>query len=443
MSRQQLDLDFFEKIVVYKCLTDVKYISSVVEYIEPRFFNDKNLTTVYTLIKGFFHRRSAVPSNTEILALCNTTELRNAFKNVLTKLKEVDKKFNEEELLHNTEQFLKEKSVYYTMMDVATECSSGNVDPASIYEKFERCTSINLTVNTGFDLLHDYQQLIDDLQTDQPTISSGLEWLDIQLDGGFLANGRAMYVFAGETNVGKSIVLGNIACNIAKQGKTVLLISLEMSELMYAKRLAGNLTGIEINSLRHEVPALKESLDKFVTKNPKSRLLIKEFPPSTVTVQQLDAFITKVEDSGIKIDAIVLDYLNLLHSPVGNNSYERVKHISEHSRALTYTHECPLISATQLNRTGYDVQNPGLDTIGESMGLAMTSDAIFSVFQNEEDKDLDIIRMGKMKNRFGSNNGVHEFAIHYPTLTITDTNQQNLVDNTQDVVSAIEFLSNS
>ena len=49
------------------------------------------------------------------------------------------------------------------------------------------------------------------------------------LDGGFLENGRSIYVFAGETNVGKSIFLGNIAVNMAKQGKTVLVVSLEMS----------------------------------------------------------------------------------------------------------------------------------------------------------------------------------------------------------------------
>ena len=39
-------------------------------------------------------------------------------------------------------------------------------------------------------------------------------------DGGFLENGRSLYVFAGESNVGKSIFLGNIACNLASKGKT-------------------------------------------------------------------------------------------------------------------------------------------------------------------------------------------------------------------------------
>jgi len=442
MTKHQLDLDFFEKVVVHKCLTDSRYLSSVIEHAEPRFFNDKNITTVYQLIKGFFNRRSTVPTNTEILALCNTPELRASFKNVLKSIKNIDTSINEDELISNTERFLKEKAVYHTMMDVANDCSAGNIDPSLIYEKFERCTGIDLTLNMGYDFLQDVNPLINDLTQIEPVISTGLEWLDHQLDGGFLANGRAMYIFAGETNIGKSIVLGNIACNIAKQGKTVLLISLEMSEMMYARRLASNISGIEVNSLKHETDALRISLQQFKDNNPKSRLLIKEFPPSTITVPQLRSFISKIAQAGVKIDAIVVDYLNLIYSPIGNNSYERVKYVGEQSRALTYTYSCPLISATQLNRTGYDTQNPSLDTISESMGLAMTADAIFSVFQSPEDKDLDIIRMGKMKNRFGSNHGTHEFSINYPTLTITDGNMQNINDLSYNVVNAIELLGN-
>ena len=83
---------------------------------------------------------------------------------------------------------------------------------------------------------------------DQPTISSGWKWLDEKIDGGFLENGRSLYVFAGESNVGKSIFLGNIACNIASQGKTVLVISLEMSEMIYARRLSSNITKTPVTS---------------------------------------------------------------------------------------------------------------------------------------------------------------------------------------------------
>ncbi len=438
MSRQTLDLDYFEKVVVYKSLTDDRYLASVIDHVEPRFFTDESFKRVFTLITAFFQKRFTVPTKTEILSFCNTPELKEDFKTTVKKIKDIDKNLNVDELYHNTERFLKEKSVYHTMTDVADDCSKGNIDPATIFDKFEKCCGINLSVDTGFDFLRSYSRLVEDLKTEEPTISSGWEWLDNKLDGGFLENGRSIYIFAGETNVGKSIVLGNLACNIAKQGKTVLLVSLEMSEMVYAKRLAGNLTGIEINNLRFELPQLEDKLQSFVTNNPTSRLLIKEFPPSTITPSQLGAFIKKIEQNGVELDAIVLDYVNLMNSPIGNNSYERVKIATEQVRALSYQFNCPILTATQLNRSGYDKSDPNLDTIGESMGLAMGADAIFSVFQNEEDRDLDIIRMGVMKNRFGPNHGTSEFSIHYPTLTISNGDIDNIESTSNNVISVME-----
>ena len=53
-----------------------------------------------------------------------------------------------------------------------------------------------------------------------------------------------------KSNVGKSIFLGNIACNLASKGKTVLVISLEMSEMIYARRLSSNITRIPMKELK-------------------------------------------------------------------------------------------------------------------------------------------------------------------------------------------------
>ena len=94
---------------------------------------------------------------------------------------------------------------------------------------------------------------------------------------------------------------------------------------------------------------------------------------------------------------IVIDYVNLLRSTFNGNSYERIKDNTEQLRALSYVFNCPIITATQLNRSGYDEVNPGLDTISESIGLAATADAIFSLWQEEEDAELGIIKLGVMK----------------------------------------------
>jgi len=412
-----IDLDYFEKILCYKALSDSTYLTSIIDYVKPIYFKDKNIGMVFTHICDYYNKRGEIPSITEIKAYLTTDDLRNSFKTLVGSFSDICKNLNKDELYENTERFIKEKAVYTTMLDIASDISKGNIDTSAILDKFEKSCNINLVTDLGLDLYNNIESVIEDLSDIQRCLPSTWPWLDEALNGGFIENGRALYVFAGETNIGKSIFLGNIATNICNQGKNVLLISLEMSEMLYARRICTNVTKIPINDLALNLHTLRAAINEHKDET-KGRLLIKEFPPSTITPNQLKGFVKKIIDSGIKIDAIVLDYLNLLHSPTGTNSYERVKNVTEQMRAMSYVFNCPVISATQLNRGGFSVANPDLATISESVGLAATADVIVSIYQNEEDRELGIIRLGMMKNRYGTRGHTQAMRIDYPTLTI-------------------------
>jgi replicative DNA helicase len=437
----KIDLDHFEKIFALKMITDEEFFATVVDVTDPDYFKDKAIKDVFEIFKAYFLKRDTIPNLTEVKNYLTTQDLKESFKKVLTMVQHMDKTFNRDELMKNTERYLKERAVYKTMLDVADKMQQGKVDTSWVLGEFEKTCNINLTTNFGLDLFNDVDKLVTEINTDQPLIPSKWKWLDKQLDGGFMKNGRALYIFAGQTNVGKSIVLGNIACNIASQGKTVLLISLEMSEMMYAKRLSSSMTKVPINQLRSEVLTVKSALEDIKSSNPRGRILIKEFPPSTITPHQLAAYIKNLRNKGIFPDVIVLDYLNLLHSTQGNNSYERVKIICEQVRALTYTFDAPIVSATQLNRGNFDVA-PALTGISESIGLAATADFICSVYQEEEDAENGILRMSMLKNRFGANFGNAAFAIDYSTLTIEEDEELNsLTDASESARDTLAELS--
>jgi len=432
MGRKKLDTNFFEIIVVYNLLTDDQYLGSLVDIIEPRFFTDSNIQTIVKIVTDFFIERGQSPTITEIKACLDNDELRDTFKTVVSKFHDIDAKFNKDELYENTERFLKEKAVYTTMLDVASEYEKGSIDTPEILSKFEKACGINVSGGLGLDFFPQLDIHIDDLKKEEKYIPSTWEWLDRKLGGGFLEYGKSLYLFAGATNIGKSIFLGNIACNIAAQGKTVVLISLEMSEMQYAKRVSTNISQIPIGELTASADIVKRKIVKYKQEKPDTKLIIKEFPPNAITVSQLSAYIQKLKHQGIEPDAVVLDYINLLHCPIGNNSYERVKHASEQVRALSYTYNCPFITATQVNRSGLNEQNPGVESISESIGLAATADCIMSIWQDEGDVDLGIIRMGMVKNRYGQNFGSCNMAIDYTTLTLSQT--QNIT-NTEDAAA--------
>lgn len=419
----KLDLDFFENIFLYKCCTDKSYLASVIDVTKSQYFKSNDNRHIFTIIKDFFNKRDELPNLTEIKQYVATEEQVIAFKNVLKTFQTLDKVYHEKELYDNTERFLKEKSVYYTMLDIASKISQGDVDTGEILDQFDKCCNISLQTDKGLDFFTDVEKFIDDLQKVNNTIPSKWSWLDDQIGGGFMENGRALYVFVGETNIGKSIFLGNIAANIAEQNKTVLLITLEMSEMLYAQRICSKVTKIPLKTLKLETDAIKSSLKEIKTKLPEGGILIKEFPPSTLTPRQLQAFIKKIVDKGVNIDAIVVDYVNLLHSTVGNNSYERIKSVTEQLRAMSYMFSCPVITASQLNRSGFSTNNPDLTTVSESIGLAATADVITSIFQSDEDRELDVIRIGMMKNRFGPRGETCCMAIDYNTLTIEEADR--------------------
>lgn len=442
MPDLKLDPEFYETVIAYNMLTDEPYLASIIDHLDQKFFENKNVSAIVELIKAFYLKRSVAPTLTEIKSYLTTDELKNHFRAVVGLFDNIDKNFNKTELYENTEKFLKEKAVYHTLLEVADQ-ADGDVDTSSILSKFEKACSITLAADLGLDYFDEIDRHIKDLTTVDGTISCGWEWLDRKLDGGFLENGRAIYVFAGETNIGKSIFLGNIAKNIADQGKTVLLISLEMSELVYAKRITTNLTQIPIRNLHTRTDEIESCVQQYKQRHNKSKVIVKEFPPSTVTCRHLKGYIKKLTDRGVKLDAIVVDYVNLLKSDVGTNSYERIKYATEELRALSYAFECPIITATQLNRSGYSEVNPGLDTVGESYGLAATADAIFSIWREEEDIDMGVLKLGVMKNRFGENYGSVIMEIDYDTLTLKQASEQVQSIDMTDTIGTLGLLNDS
>ncbi len=437
----KLDNDFFEKVLCYKALSDSTYLASIADYVKPTYFKDSNIGVIFKIITAFYEKRNKLPTNTELKSYLTTDELKASYRAVIESLRDIDKNLDKDELYDNTERFLKEKAVYSTMLEVAGDIASGEIDTSSILQKIEKSCSINLVTDKGLDLYNDVEKIIDDLQNVQQTIPSKWPWLDDALNGGFLKDGRALYIFAGESNIGKSIFLGNIAANIANQGKTVLLVTLEMSELLYARRICSNITKISMNELSSSTGSLRAMLNENQD-DTKGRILIKEFPPSTITPNFLKGYIKKITDTGITIDAIVLDYINLMHATVGNNSYERIKYVAEQVRAMSYTFNCPVISATQINRSGFNTENPDMTTISESIGLCATADCITSIFQNDEDRELGVIRLGMMKNRYGTRGTTQAMRIDYSTLSISQSDedpvlQEEYSDSTFRILEAL------
>ena len=420
MSDLTLNTDFFESIIGHQALTNEYYTAVIVDHIKPSHYRNPGVRLILGIVKDFFIKRGALPKSSEILSYLHDEGDKKLFVDTLKSFKNLDPNYHPEELITNTEIFLRERSIYEATKKTIDDYSDGKINHTETGDLFNAACNISLIDNLGFEYFNQIDRHIAELKELAEYIPTGWKWLDEKLGGGLMKMGRALYVVAGPTNVGKSVVLGNVAVNVAKQGKTVLIVSLEMSEAVYGKRVSSQLSQIPLSELSSQTETLKTFLEDYKGKNKNARIIIKEFPPKGITINHLKAYIQKLIHKGIRPDVIVLDYLNLMEATSGDNSYAQVKGVTEQLRALTYFFHCPIFSATQVNREGYDGK-PELESTSESMGLAHTADVILPIWQEDGDKELGVLKMGITKNRFGPNFGSTSFHIDYPTLTLSET----------------------
>ena len=122
----------------------------------------------------------------------------------------------------------------------------------------------------------------------------------------------------GMPKVGKSLWLGNLGAQAVKSGHNVAILSLEMTDRKYVKRIGANILGIpisEYNDNAGDEQAIKKRLSSVTYENLKvpGHLLVKEFPTSQASVNDIERYLKKVEElRGIKFKVIIVDYINIM-----------------------------------------------------------------------------------------------------------------------------------
>jgi len=228
-----------------------------------------------------------------------------------------------------------------------------------------------------------------------------------------------------------SIWLANIALQTAKAGTNVAVITLEVSEKKYLERVASNMLSIPIDDFKQGMPdqsLLKKKIDAYKLNDGLTipgKLVIKGFPNNSMKVSDLEAYMQKLEEeTKIKFDLIVVDYVNLMidqRNANSDNSYKMVKNICEDLRSLAGRKDYAVCSATQSNREGFNSQSDlTMDKVAESTGLVQTVDALFSINKNVIDSDRSIYRLFPAALRDSDVTDAHEYNYEKKYLRISE-----------------------
>ena len=437
-----MELDFsrddIEKMLFKKASMDKKWMNILSSAFDKRFFKTPNLAMLADLQVRFYDKYGQVPSTKTLAAMAKAYSLKYPAENIemaevnelLKDINSFDMNLPDDVLNSNLKEFIRRNAFYNALYDNAgllnNDESGYEKVVAKCLENFDRVQKITFNdTDLGMDYFNEeaMKRHWEYIRNPEAKLSTLWPSLDTYTHGGFLKDGRSLYLVMAQAGLGKSLFLSNLAVNFLKQGLGVVVISLEMSEDVYAQRFDAHISLEDINHLNeHEEHAI-ESIKNFYKDNPNARLYIKEYPPKSVTSNDIRAYLESLKNNGHKFDVIIVDYLNLVKSASkqNDNMFLDGLDVSEKLRALSYEFKAPVISAIQTNTEGMNNENVGMENISQSRGIAFTADFLMALFQIDEDRENGFIRARILKNRLGGQVGkVLQFSVNAHNLLLSD-----------------------
>jgi len=398
-----------ERFIVKGLLENDSYFRKVISNLKEEQFSTKS-SIILKIIKKYYKKYDKVP---QISIIRNVIEEHSKLQEkqinlsvkFLNEVKEVDfdSIVNEDWLFDETKNYVKQKSMYNFLDTSFSQFSDGTeIDYNMLFKNMSDIVSINWNEDLGifYSDLAQLDNVFDLLSNDQERIPTGIKPLDSKIGGGLIR--KMLLVYLGESGIGKTLMMTNMALSAIKNNMNVIYITFEIPREHIHLRYTAAFTDLNARSvikMRDEVKKrLKESYEKGKT----GELVIQEYAPGTISALDLDNYIIELKTKKqFKPDAIIVDYLGIMR-PINidtKGSYERGKEVCENLRWLSFKHNCPVISGSQARRSAYGEERVGMDDVSDSLGISMTADLIIGITNPPSFQGLSQLRFEIIKSR--------------------------------------------
>lgn len=423
----------FEKIFFRLSLEKPKYLQSI----KTGYYTSEEIDVLSYLANKFYVKFNETPGKDQLkLLVQNYKKAKEKITDgILDVIFDVNLDNYDEEWLTNTaESWIKWRTFDTSLIDTIEFIKTTQVTPEnadSIIQKVKGLINDRNNITFNSDLGLDFFNAEDHDQKEAEKVSSGYNFIDRVLSGGYDKGGN-LVVYAGEQNIGKSIYLANDAANFVKMGTNTVVITAEMAAHKFVKRIGSNLLSVNISEYaekaknREYIKRRLETVGDGFT--PPGQLFIKQMPTSQATVLDIDAYITQIEEEKqIKIGAVVIDYINILsnyRNPNSENTYLKIKQIAEDLRAMGQRHDWLIVTATQITRSGYNSSDVTMSDIAESAGLSHTADVMMAIIQDDLMRANDEYWLKILKMRDGEGKGTKcKLNINWNYMRLIETDE--------------------
>ena len=276
------------------------------------------------------------------------------------------------------------------------------------YDKLEELVREALQVGEREDGMADVFSNLDDVLNEdyRHPIPMGIPGIDRLLKGG-LAKGELGVILA-PTGVGKSTFLTKIANHSFNLGYNVLQIFFEDNPKIIQRKHITLWTKIHPDELSNKKDEVMDKVREVQSKM-ENRLILKKLPSDTLTMLQIKNQLRKMIADGIKLDMIVLDYIDCV-VPDKNLGDEWKSEGSVMRGFEAMCHELNLVgwTATQGNRSSISSEVVTTDQMGGSIKKAQVGHVIISVAKTLQQKEMKLATIAITKSRIGDDGIVFE-----------------------------------
>lgn len=439
--------------ILHRIFHDVSVLDTFSDINNYRWYANEIVGTLIGVVIASYRKHGVIPTQEAVIGNlkylistgkieANLGELTATFNRIVNTPINVD----DDTVTEAIELFVQDSGLYRAVEDYTESRLIGDrgkkklnfSDTLAQIHKFE---DFKIDTDIGLDYFSDEGQSIhwNFLTNPEAKLATGIEWIDKVTSGGIYRDGHFLGVIVAAPNVGKSIILANLAYNFLLQDLRVLIISLEMSENVYGRRITSLVANSCIDTLNFCAEDAKKNIAAFKEEHPHAKLIIKEYPTGGATPNVIDAFIETLTQKDLRPDVIILDYLNLLkpsnHHHYAEKQYIQVGYITKEVRGLSTKHRIPIFSATQSNRSGYENTETSLANISQSTAVAEDADFVVGAYRFDEDMINGILRLNVIKSRLGGKNyPPHQYQIDKDTLFLIDKGDSTLeVDEGMDI----------
>lgn len=346
--------------------------------------------------------------------------------------------------LDKFQEFCRHKALEIAILssiDLLKETRYGEVE-----EQVKAAVQLGLVRDLGTDYFYKPDERLKSILENNPSISTGWESVDHKLYGGL--NRGDITIFCGQPGTGKSLFLQNLCVNWVKMRLNVVYITLELNEPLTAQRMDAMISGYGTQHIMRNIDDTALRVVNFKRTNNSGAMQLKQLPSGS-DINDIRAYIKEYElQSGVQIDAILVDYLDLM-SPANKkvsleNMFIKDKYVSEELRNLATELNCLMVTASQLNRSSFDdTIEYDASHIAGGISKVNTADNVIGIFTTFALREAGKYQIQFMKTRNSASTG-EKLTLKYDisSMRITDAPPENAITDLGDqLVSSMGDLS--